>query len=207
VILQAVCVFCGSSLGRRAEYREAAEELGGLLARQGISLVYGGGNVGLMGVIANACLEAGGRVIGVMPRSMVDREIAHLGLTELHVVESMHERKALMADLSDAFIALPGGIGTFEEFFEVLTWSKLGIQKKACGLLNTGGYYDHLLAMADHAVAEGFLGRAERELLLAGASVEPLLETVAGYAGQKSLHAEFAERTQSSQRTPGAATC
>ena len=178
MILQALCVFCGSSLGRRAEYREAAEELGGLLARRGISLVYGGGNVGLMGVIADACLAAGGRVVGVMPRSMVDREIAHLGLTELHVVESMHERKALMADLSDAFIALPGGIGTFEEFFEVLTWSKLGFQRKACGLLNIGGYYDHLLAMADHAVAEGFLGIADRKLLLAGGSVEPLLDAV-----------------------------
>src|SRR6266481_626511 len=139
VMLRAVCVFCGSSFGRRAEYREAAEELGRLLARRGISLVYGGGNVGLMGVIADACLGAGGRVVGVMPRSMVDREIAHLGLTELHVVESMHERKALMADLSDAFIALPGGYGTLEEFAEVVTWSQLGIQVKPCGLLNVEG--------------------------------------------------------------------
>jgi hypothetical protein len=201
-MLRALCVFCGSSFGRRAEYREAAEELGGLLARRRISLVYGGGKVGLMGVIADACLGAGGRVVGVMPRWLVDREIAHVGLTELHVVESMHERKALMADLSDGFIALPGGIGTFEEFFEVLTWSKLGIQKKACGLLNTGGYYDHLLAMADHAVAEGFLGSADREMLLAGAAVEPLLETVGRYAEQNCLNAEF---TESSRRTPGAA--
>jgi uncharacterized protein (TIGR00730 family) len=131
--------------------------LGTLLAQRGITLVYGGSAVGLMKIVADACLESGGEVIGVIPRSMVEKEIAHQGLTRLHVVESMHQRKALMADLSDAFLALPGGFGTFDEFFEILTWAQLGLHSKPCALINTAGYFDLLLAMADHAVAEGML--------------------------------------------------
>jgi uncharacterized protein (TIGR00730 family) len=150
-------VFCGSSPGRNPAYAAAARELGAELARRGIELVYGGGNVGLMGVIADAVLEAGGRATGVIPRAMVGRELAHSDLTTLHVVGSMHERKALMAQLSDGFIALPGGFGTLEEFCEVVTWTQLGVHAKPCGLLNVGGYYDGLLAFLEHARAEEFL--------------------------------------------------
>ena len=164
-MLRRICVFCGSSLGTTALYRQAALAVGQLLCRRGIELVYGGGNVGLMGVVANACLSDGGRVIGVIPKALADKELAHAGLTELRVVSSMHERKSVMADLSDAFLSLPGGFGTWEEFFEVLTWSQLGIQQKACGLLNVNGYYDSLLAMADTAVSEGFVREGHRDLL------------------------------------------
>ncbi len=143
---------------------------------RGIELVYGGGNVGLMGTLANACLESGGRVIGVIPQSLVDKEVAHTGLTELRVVRSMHERKFLMAELSDAFMALPGGYGTWEELFEMLTWSQLGIHRKACALLNVNGYYDALLKMADLAVDEGFLRGTNRDLLLADADPERLMD-------------------------------
>jgi uncharacterized protein (TIGR00730 family) len=143
--------------------------------------VYGGGNVGLMGAMADACLGQGGRVVGVMPRALVEKEIAHLGLTELHVVESMHERKALMADLADAFIGLPGGYGTWEEFCEVLTWSQLGLHRKACALLNVNGFYDPLLAMANRAVEEGFLREVHRELLLADTDPVSLLDRLSGY--------------------------
>ena len=165
-MLHRVCVFCGSSLGILTDYARAADNMGRLLAQRGIELVYGGGNVGLMGVVADACLGEGGRVVGVMPRALVEKELAHRGLAELHVVESMHERKALMADLSDAFVALPGGYGTWDEFCEVLTWSQLGIQRKPCALLNVSGYYDPFLAMADRAKDEGFLREVHRELLL-----------------------------------------
>src|ERR1700710_1547100 len=136
MLLRRICVFCGSSSGTRPIYKQAAETVGQLLCRRGVELVYGGGRVGLMGTVADACLNAGGRVIGVIPRALANREIAHSGLTELRIVSSMHERKAVMADLSDAFIALPGGYGTWEELFEVLSWSQLGIQRKACGVLN-----------------------------------------------------------------------
>jgi uncharacterized protein (TIGR00730 family) len=155
--LRSVCVFCGSSVGVRPEYAQAAEEMGRLFAERQIRIVYGGGNVGLMGELANAALAAGGQVIGVIPQMLVDRELAHTGLTELRIVLSMHERKALMAELSDAFIALPGGLGTFEELFEVLTWAQLGIHNKPCGCLNVLGYFDALLALLNQAVAEGFL--------------------------------------------------
>ena len=134
--MRRVCVFCGSSIGNQPAYREAAEAMGALLAERGIGLVYGGGNVGLMGVIADAVLASGGDVIGVIPQSLADREIAHTGITDLRVVDSMHTRKAMMAELSDAFIAMPGGVGTFEEFFEVVTWTQLGLHRKPCGLLN-----------------------------------------------------------------------
>lgn len=175
-MVQTVCVFCGSSSGTDPIYSEAAEAVGKLLASRGIGLVYGGGKVGLMGTVADACLATGGRVIGVMPQLLVDKEVAHAGLTELRVVASMHERKALMADLSDAFLALPGGFGTWEEFFEVLTWSQLGIHRKPCALLNINGFYDPLLAMADGAVAAGFLREANRGLLLADTEPERLLD-------------------------------
>jgi uncharacterized protein (TIGR00730 family) len=181
-MLQRVCVFCGSNLGNKRSYKQAAQAVGKLLGERGIELVYGGANVGLMGVIADACLAEGGRVIGVMPRALVEREIAHSGLTDLRVVDSMHERKFLMADLSDAFIALPGGYGTWEEFCEVLTWSQLGIQLKACALLNVDGYYDPLLAMADRAVAEGFLQHVHRDMLLADENPARLLDRLLGYS-------------------------
>lgn len=175
-MLRRICIFCGSSSGRRSVYAQAAQSVGRLLAVRGIELVYGGGNVGLMGTLANACLESGGRVIGVIPQSLVDKEVAHTGLTELRVVRSMHERKFLMAELSDAFMALPGGYGTWEELFEMLTWSQLGIHRKACALLNVNGYYDALLKMADLAVDEGFLRGTNRDLLLADADPERLMD-------------------------------
>jgi uncharacterized protein (TIGR00730 family) len=180
-MLRRLCVFCGSSLGIQTAYAQVADDMGRLLAERGIELVYGGGNVGLMGRVADACLSKGGRVIGVMPRALVEKEIAHRGLTELHVVESMHERKALMADLADAFVALPGGYGTWEEFCEVLSWSQLGFQRKACALLNVSGYYDPLLDMADRAVHEGFLRDAHRELLLADTDPDRLLDRLTSY--------------------------
>jgi uncharacterized protein (TIGR00730 family) len=181
-MLRRICVFCGSSAGTRDVYQQAAQTVGRLLCRRGIELVYGGGRVGLMGIVANACLNEGGRVIGVIPQALADKEVAHTGLTELRIVGSMHERKALMADLSDAFMSLPGGFGTWEEFFEVLTWSQLGIQRKACGLLNVDGYYDPLLGMADRAYSEGFVREAHRDLLLSDADPERLLDRLSSYA-------------------------
>jgi len=181
-MLTRVCVFCGSSSGTREVYQQAARTVGRVLCRRGIELVYGGGHVGLMGIVADACLSEGGHVIGVIPQALADREVAHTGLTELRIVGSMHERKALMADLSDAFMALPGGYGTWEEFFEVLTWSQLGIQRKACGILNVDGYYGPLLEMADRALSEGFLGKVHRDLLLSDSDPERLLDRLSSYA-------------------------
>jgi uncharacterized protein (TIGR00730 family) len=181
-MLRRICVFCGSSSGVRPVYHQAAQTVGQLLCRRGIELVYGGGHVGLMGIVADACLHEGGRVIGVIPQALADREVAHTGLTELRIVGSMHERKALMADLSDAFMSLPGGYGTWEEFFEVLTWSQLGIQGKACGVLNVDGYYDPLLQMADRALSEGFLRDVHRDLLLSDSDPERLLDRLSSYA-------------------------
>ena len=178
---QRICVFCGSNLGIDVAYRDAAVKLGRLLVVRGIELVYGGGNIGLMGVVADAVLTDGGRVIGVIPESLMAKEVGHLGLTELRIVKSMHERKALMADLSDGFIALPGGFGTFEEFCEVVTWSQLGIHSKPCGLLNVGGYYDPLLVLFDRAVGAGFLREENRSLVLAAGTAEALLEQMARY--------------------------
>jgi uncharacterized protein (TIGR00730 family) len=166
-MLESLCVFCGSSPGRHPAYRESARTVGALLAQRGLTLVYGGGNVGLMGVLADACLAAGGRVIGVIPRALADLEVAHTGLTEMHVVTSMHERKAVMADLAGAFLALPGGFGTWDEFCEALTWSQLALQSKACAVLNVEGYYDAFLAQADRAERDGFLRPEHRQLLLA----------------------------------------
>jgi uncharacterized protein (TIGR00730 family) len=179
--MNSICVFCGSSLGNDPAYAEAARRLGRTLADRGTTLVYGGGHVGLMGVVAGAALEAGGEAIGVMPRSLVDREIGHTGLTKLHVVRSMHERKALMSELSDGFIALPGGNGTLEEFFEVLTWAQLGEHGKPCGLLNVAGYYDPLLKVFDQMVEKNFLGGAHRELVLVAEDPSSLLQWFEGY--------------------------
>jgi uncharacterized protein (TIGR00730 family) len=176
--MKRICVFCGSSCGSRPEYRTAAEELGAELVRRKIGLVYGGGNVGLMGIIADAVLKAGGEAQGVIPENLMAREVGHKGLTKLHVVRSMHERKALMADLSDAFIALPGGFGTLEEFCEVVTWTQLGLHAKPCGILNVVGYYSPLLAMLDHAVQERFLKPENRGLVLARDSVVGLLQAL-----------------------------
>ena len=176
--MKRICVFCGSSQGSRPEYRVAAEELGAELVRRNIGLVYGGGNVGLMGMLAEAVLSAGGEAVGVIPEHLMGREVGHKGLTKLHVVRSMHERKALMADLSDAFIALPGGFGTLEEFCEVVTWAQLGLHAKPCGVLNVLGYYSPLLAMFDHAVEERFLKTENRGLVLARDSVPELLQAL-----------------------------
>jgi uncharacterized protein (TIGR00730 family) len=164
--IKRLCVFCGSSTGSRAAYAEAAALLGRELANSGVALVFGGGRVGLMGILADSVLGAGGQAIGVMPRSLVEKEIAHTSLTELHVVESMHQRKALMADLSDAFLLLPGAFGSWEEFFEVVTWLQLGIHSKPCALLNVAGYYDALLSLTSHALTEGFLRSAHKEMLI-----------------------------------------
>lgn len=176
--MKRVCVFCGSSPGRRPEYRAAAEEMGTALVRRNIALVYGGTSVGLMGVLADAVLRAGGEAVGVIPERLMKREVGHNGLTKLHLVGSMHERKALMADLSDAFVAMPGGYGTLEEFCEVVTWAQLGLHAKPCGILNVSGYYSPLLAMLDHAVEERFLKVENRSLVLARDSVEELLEAL-----------------------------
>ena len=175
-MLRSIAVFCGSSSGVASTYREAAREVGWLLGQRAIRLVYGGGHVGLMGVVADACLNAGGRVIGVIPQALADKEVAHRGLTELRVVGSMHERKAVMAELSDAFLALPGGYGTWDELFEALTWSQLGIQNKACGVLNVNGYYDSMIAMVNRAEAEGFIRGPHRDSLLSDTDVSRLLD-------------------------------
>ena len=163
--LRRVCVFCGSSRGTSAVYRDAAEALARTMVTRGIGLVFGGGGVGLMGILADAVVAAGGHAIGVIPHALVAREIAHTGLPDLRVVGSMHERKALMAELADGFIALPGGFGTFEEFCEAITWTQLGLHRKRCGLLNAAGFYDPLLALFDRAVADGFLRAANRSLV------------------------------------------
>jgi uncharacterized protein (TIGR00730 family) len=170
------CVFCGSSTGLNPAFAESARALGAELARRGIGVVYGGGNVGLMGVLADAALGAGGEVIGVIPRGLVARELAHGDITKLHVVGSMHERKALMARLSDAFIALPGGFGTLEEFCEAVTWTQLGVHAKPCGLLNVDGFYDALLAFFSHALGEQFLRPTHSEIVVSDADPLTLID-------------------------------
>ena len=179
--MKRVCVFCGSCLGSDPAFAAAARGLGALLAREAIGLVYGGARVGLMGTIADAVLAGGGEVIGVLPRALQERELAHEGLTQLHVVGSMHERKALMADLSDAFVALPGGFGTLDEFCEVLTWTQLGIHGKPCGLVNIGGYFDGLLAQMATAVAGGLTRPEHRDMVLVSADPEGLLARLRTY--------------------------
>lgn len=179
--VQRICVFTGSQAGNRPAYAEQARRLGRLLGQRGIGLVYGGGSVGLMGVIADAALEAGAEVIGVIPEVLMIREVTHTGLTELRIVDTMHERKALMAELSDAFIAMPGGFGTLDELFEAITWAQLGLHRKPVGLLNVEGYYDPLLALIEHAIAEGFILPEYAQLLTVDSDPEELLEQLLRY--------------------------
>jgi uncharacterized protein (TIGR00730 family) len=174
-LIQSLCLFCGSSPGRDERHLAAARELGRLLAAEGIRMVYGGGRVGLMGAAADAALAAGGTVVGVIPRMLWDREVGHSGLSELHIVETMHERKALMVELSDAFVALPGGIGTLDELFETWTWGQLGIHRKPFGVLNVAGYFDSLLAFLDHVSEERFLPTQHRAMLVTETSPDGLL--------------------------------
>ena len=181
MMIKTLCVFCGSSMGREPYYAETARGLAGMLLANEIALVYGGANVGLMAILADTMLAKGGKVTGLMPTSLVEREVAHKHLTEMHIVGGMQERKALMADLSDAFIALPGAYGTLDELFEVLTWNQLGIINKPIGLLNIHGYFDPLIRMLDHAVAERFLRPEHREMLLIDDDPESLLEKLSSY--------------------------
>ena len=180
-----VCVFCGANVGSRPEYTAAAEVLGVALARREVRLVYGGGQVGLMGVVANSVLAVGGEVVGVLPESLATKELAHPTLTEMRVVGSMHERKTSMADLADGFIALPGGYGTLDELCEILTWAQLGFHAKPVGLLNAGGFFDGFLAFLDHAAAEGFVRSAHRDMLLVDAEADRLLDRMATYEAPK----------------------
>lgn len=176
-----LCVFCGSSKGAREIYIRAAQQLGHELALRRIELVYGGGNVGLMGVIADAVLKAGGRVTGVIPEQLMSRELGHTGIQDLRIVKTMHERKALMAELSDGFIAMPGGIGTYEEFFEVLTWAQLGLHAKPCALLNVDGFYNPVLRLLEHAIEEHFVRRDHRELMVVETGAAALLDRMAAH--------------------------
>lgn len=176
-----LCVFCGSNHGAKDSYAQSAHLLGATLVRRGFGLVYGGGCVGLMGTLADAVLEKGGEVIGVIPQALAKKEVAHQGLTKMHVVATMHERKATMAELADGFIALPGGLGTFEELFEVFTWAQLGLHRKPLGILNVEGYFDPLLALIDHAGAEGFIRPEHRQLLVAAQKPDELLDLLADY--------------------------
>lgn len=176
--MKRICVFCGSNPGLRPDYAAAAMALARVMVQRGIGLVYGGGHTGLMGVVADAVMMEGGEAIGVIPEALLKREVGHHGLTQLHVVRSMHERKQLMADLSDGFIAMPGGYGTFEEFCEVITWSQLGIHPKACGLLNVLNFYDPLLAMFDAGVTEGFIHPLHRGMVLQDTDPARLVESM-----------------------------
>lgn len=179
--MHSLCVFCASTPGRDHSFLAAAREFGALLAREGITLVYGGGHVGLMGALADACLDAGGRVVGVIPQALWDREVGHGGLTELHVVATMHERKAKMAALADGFVALPGGLGTLEEIFEVWTWGQLGIHAKPCGFLDVAGYYAPLFAFLDQAVERGLLRPQHRAMAVVERDAGTLLRRLAEY--------------------------
>ena len=192
--MQSVCVFCGSSPGLDPAYTEAARSLGRTLAKANIRLVFGGGHVGLMGVVSNAAIEAGGEAIGVIPKFLVERELAHSGLTDLRIVGSMHERKAMMSDLSEGFITLPGGTGTLEEFFEILTWAQLGEHEKPCGLLNVAGYYDPLLTVFDQMVNRGFLSGPNRDLVLVESEHERLVQRLESYQPPKT--AKWIDRSE-----------
>lgn len=180
-----ICVYCGSRSGNLPEFAALAEQVGNWIGKRGGQLVYGGGSNGLMGILANATLAAGGRVIGVIPEALVEKEWAHNGCSELHIVETMHERKRIMAERADAFLALPGGIGTLEEFFEVWTWRHLGYHDKPVGLLNADGYYDKLLAFLQSAVASGFMTPLLMDLVQTGSQAQPLLESLIETAGMK----------------------
>ena len=179
----ALCVYCGSSPGKHPEYAEQGRAFGTEMARRGIALVYGGGNVGLMGIVADAVLAAGGRATGVIPRQLVEREVAHKGLSELVVVDTMHQRKTRMYELSDGFVALPGGFGTMDEMFEMLTWAQLGLHRHPCAFLDVRGYYTPLRAMMDHMVAEGFVQPGQRDSLWFGESLPAMFEWMENYDG------------------------
>ncbi|WP_405236366.1 LOG family protein [Lentisalinibacter orientalis] len=179
--MKSICVFAGSSSGTRPVYASAAEELGRAVAERGWRVVYGGGRVGLMGVLADAALAAGGEVIGVIPEALLRKEVGHRGLTDLRVVQTMHQRKALMSELSDGVVALPGGLGTLEELFEILTWAQLGIHARPCGVLNAGGYYDELLRFLDQTVSQGFVRGEHRDMILAAGEAAALLDLMADY--------------------------
>jgi uncharacterized protein (TIGR00730 family) len=185
--MRRVCVFCGASPGARPEYAQATTEIARLLTAEEVGVVYGGGGVGLMGVLADAVLAEGGEIIGVIPRALVDREIAHRDVTDMRVVGSMHERKALMAELADAFIALPGGLGTLEELFEVYTWAQLGLHRKPCALLNVEGYYDGIAAFLSHAVEERFLREEHREMLMVESRPGAVIERLRGFEPDSAL--------------------
>jgi uncharacterized protein (TIGR00730 family) len=176
-----ICVYCGSSSGANGIYVEAAQKLGRALAERDLTLVYGGGKIGTMGTVAEAALDAGGEVIGVIPAALAEHKLALTRVTELHIVDSMHERKALMAELSDGFVALPGGFGTFEELFEILTWAQLNFHTKPVGLLNVNGYYDRLIDFLDHAASEGFVKPVHRDMLLVADDAKMLLQAFATY--------------------------
>ena len=178
-----ICVYCGSRPGTEPAFAEAARQVGLWIAQNKGQLVYGGGHNGLMGMMADACLQAGGRVVGVIPKALVEKEWAHSGCSELHVVENMHERKRLMAERADAFLAMPGGIGTFEEFFEVWTWRQLGYHDKPVGLLNIQGYYDNLLAFLSTSVQQGFMNAEQMQLIRSGTNTELLLKSLVTEAG------------------------
>lgn len=179
--MKRICVFCGSNSGVDPIYLETAEKVGKFLADHKIELVFGGGRVGLMGKIADTVMENGGKVIGIIPQALSEREVAHQGLTELHIVGSMHERKAMMADLADGFIALPGGVGTFEEFCEIVTWAQLGIHNKPCALMNVGGFYDAFIAMFDYSMNQGFIRPQHRALVLVESAIEKLYKAMVEY--------------------------
>lgn len=199
-MMKSICIFLGANPGNDPKYADAARAMGRELARRNITTVYGGSNMGLMGILAESAMEAGGNVVGVIPRSLVQKEVAHTGLSELHIAESMHERKALMAELSDGFIAMPGGIGTMDEIFEIFTWAQLGFHTKPCGLLNVDGYYDPLLGFLDNVVNEGFLKGMHREKLVTGTTPSEIIDAFAYYeppTGSKwveKLSAESAKR-------------
>ncbi len=190
--LKRICVFCGSSPGARPEYARAARELGALLARRGIGLVFGGGKVGLMGQLARAALDAGGEVIGVIPRDLYERKVAFSGLTDLRVVNTMHERKAMMAELADGFMALPGGLGTLEEIFEILTWAQLGMHQKPCGLIDIAGYFSSLLTFLDQVTREGFIDAGHRATILSAETPGDLLRQFENYQPVVADKAEWA---------------
>jgi uncharacterized protein (TIGR00730 family) len=192
MILKRLCVFCGSSPGAKAEYARAARELGAMLARRKIGLVFGGGKVGMMGHLAQSALESGGEVIGVIPRELCEKRVAFSGLSDLRVVETMHERKALMAELSDGFIALPGGLGTLEEIFEMLTWAQLGMHRKPCGLLDVAGFFAPLLEFLDRVTAQGFIDAPHRSMILSAGDPGELLARFAGYVPVIADKAEWA---------------
>jgi len=181
-VIRSLCVFCGSNSGNDPGYANAARDFGTLLAKSDIALVYGGGHVGLMGIVADAVLAGGGKAIGVIPRMLWDREVGHRNLTELHIVETMHERKAMMASLSDAFVALPGGLGTLEEIFEVWTWAQLGIHRKPLGFLDANGFYAPLLSFLDRAADAGFVRAQHRSMAIVDADPESLLRRLSEYA-------------------------